>query len=82
MSERSVSSESSLRKTTIRFLLCAGFAVVGGALSACSTVGSQILDKEKGWIQINHGSHIDVYFCDATQKWPTCKVPEYVRTAD
>jgi len=52
------------------------------ALTSCATTGAQILDKDKGWIQINRGNRVEVYFCDATQKWPTCKTPEYVRLAD
>lgn len=55
------------------------FSLSFGFLASCQTTGAQILDKEKGWIQISKGRHIDVYFCDATQKWPTCKVPEYIR---
>ena len=82
MSAAYVSSAFVTNKNLIRLLMVVVIALIADALTACTTVGSQILDKEKGWIQINHGSHIDVYFCDATQKWPTCKVPEYVRAAD
>jgi hypothetical protein len=68
-------------KIFICFLKYSVIALTAGAITACTTTtGSQILDKEKGWIQIDHrGQGVEVFFCDATQKWPTCKVPDYVR---
>ena len=64
------------------FLSLSALFVFSSIILGCShTSGSQILDKERGWIQISKNGRINVYYCDASRNWPTCKEPEYQRLA-
>lgn len=69
-----------LKKRPIGICLLISFVAL---LSSCGTTSHYVLDKEKGWLQINlEGNDPALFYCDATLKWPTCRVPKYEKIED